>query len=179
MSRYPTLEKFNNAFKSVQRTLGSHSALFLFNPIEKNLNYNLNTIWSKQNDIASWKNLFLEVDGIGTSDCLFLEMDKESSASFTTRLQTTAHAGLGDLGEHSTVDLANSQYRSDVPNMVESNGGEFTTPLGGNTDSVAEGQKFVANIEPKIETGVRQLPDAVDTVGSLGLSQNIFELDLK
>jgi hypothetical protein len=63
--------------------------------------------------------------------------------------------------------------------MVESDGSEFATPLGGNTDSVAEGQKFVANTEPKIETGVRQLPDAVDTTGSLGFSQNIFELDLK
>jgi hypothetical protein len=72
-------------------------------------------------------------------------MNKESTASFTTWLQTTAQTCLGNLGEHSTVDLANSQYRSDVPNMVESNGSEFATPLGGNTDSVEEGQKFVAN----------------------------------
>jgi hypothetical protein len=82
-------------------------------------------------------------------------MVKESTASFATWLHAATHAGLGNLGEHSTVDLAHSQDWCDVPDVVESNRSEFATPLGGNTDSVEEGQKFVAKSEPAVKTGVR------------------------
>jgi hypothetical protein len=63
--------------------------------------------------------------------------------------------------------------------MVESDGSEFATPLGGNTDSAEEGHKFVAKSKPAVKTGIRQLPDTVDTTGSFGFSQDIFELNLQ
>ena len=85
---------------------------------------------------------------------LFLEVDENSTTGLAAGLNTTAHAGLGDLREDSTVDLANSQNWRDVPNMVESNGGELTTPLSSDTDTIKEGHEFVAKSEPAVKAGV-------------------------
>ena len=110
---------------------------------------------------------------------LFLEVDKETTASFTTWFHAAAHAGLDNLGAYSAVDLAHSQDWCDVPDVVECNWSEFTTPFGSDADTVEEGHEFVAKSEPAVKAGVWKLPDAVNTAGSLGFGQDIFELNLK
>ena len=71
------------------------------------------------------------------------------------------------------------QHWCDDPDVVEGNICEFTSPFGGNADTIAESCKLITDADPHVETGVGEFPDTVNTVDTLGLSKHIFELDLK
>lgn len=63
--------------------------------------------------------------------------------------------------------------------MVEGGVCKITTPLGGDTDTEEGSGDNVAKLLPQCEAGVGQLPDTVDTVGTIRLSQHIFEVTLQ
>lgn len=79
-------------------------------------------------------------------------MDEHSSSSLTARLAAAAHACLHDLRADGAVDLAHSQHRCDVPNVIESDAGKLATPFGGNTNSIKQCHDLVAEPQPAIKT---------------------------
>lgn len=56
---------------------------------------------------------------------------------------------------------------------------KLTTKLTGDTNSHQKCRNFVADIFPKVEADVRELPNAVDAVAAFWLSEDIFKLTLE
>lgn len=54
--------------------------------------------------------------------------------------------------------------------MVEGGKSELASPLRRQADTTKNGSDLVTEAFPKIEAGVRQFPDTVDTVGTLRFS---------
>ncbi len=61
--------------------------------------------------------------------------------------------------------------------MPESNVGEFTSPLSGDTKTIEGGQKDVEKSLPAFETFVGQSPDAVQTVDTVRFSDDVIEME--
>ena len=111
--------------------------------------------------------------------CLFLESHEQSSRGFTARLNAASQTGLEQSLEDGAVNFTVFQHWCDDPDVVEGNICEFTSPFGGNTYTIAESCKLITDADPHVKAGVGEFPDTVNTVDTLGLSKDIFELDLK
>lgn len=75
------------------------------------------------------------------------------------------------------VDLEPLEAWSDVPDVVEGDVGKLTAPLCGDAATEAQGQQFVAEVFPEVKAGVGQFPDAVNTVGTVRLTENVVEVE--
>ena len=111
--------------------------------------------------------------------CLFLESHEKSPHSFTVRLNAASQAGLEQSLEDGAVNFTVFQHWCDDPDVVEGNICKFTSPFGGNTDTIAKSCKLITDADPHVKAGVGEFPDTVNTVDTLGLSKDIFKLDLK
>ena len=112
-------------------------------------------------------------------NCLFFESHEKSPHSFTARLKAASQAGLDQFLEDGAVNVKAFQQWCDDPDVVEGNICEFTSPFGGNTDTIAESCKLITDADPHVKAGVGEFPDTVNTVDTFGLSKDIFKLDLK
>jgi len=93
-------------------------------------------------------------------------------------LQAALDAGAVELLETSAVDHESSHAWGDVPDMLEGDHGEFTSPAGSNWDAAEEGHQLVAAALAAVEAGVGVFPHTVHGVGALWLTEDIVELDL-
>ena len=97
----------------------------------------------------------------------------------TKRLEAWSTATVDTRGvdslTNSTVDFTDFQAWGYEPNMVESDVSEFAAPLHSNTATAAKGQQLVAQALPALKARVGQLEAEVDTVGSVGFSDDVIE----
>ncbi|KAH3892460.1 hypothetical protein DPMN_016578 [Dreissena polymorpha] len=110
---------------------------------------------------------------------LFLKVVEHSSTCNTTRLDAAVDALGVDVLAKTAVDLEQLQTGCEVPDMHERGICELTAPLAGDTYATKQGHELVAEALPTVETGIREFPDTVDAVGTIGLGQNILELALE
>lgn len=109
---------------------------------------------------------------------LFKRME-QLTAALADWIQAAVDAHAVQLLKTSAVELEDLEAWGDVPDMAEGNLGELTAPLGGQTDSTAQGHDHVAAFLAAVEAFVGVGPDAVHGVGTLGFSEDILEHDLK
>ena len=74
------------------------------------------------------------------------------------------------------VDFADLHAWWNDPDMVESNDGELTAPLGSNAATKKEGHQFVAEVLPAVEAEIGDSPDAFNTVSSIRLPNDVIEM---
>lgn len=109
--------------------------------------------------------------------CSFLKMMEDS----TTRFEAWRHAAVDahsiETLANPAVDLKPLEAWSNVPDVVEGDVGKLTAPLCGDAATETQGQKFVAEVFPEVKAGVGQFPDAVNTVGTVRLAENVVEME--
>jgi len=97
---------------------------------------------------------------------------------FKEWLQTTLEAGTIELLCAAAVDLADSQAWGHVPHVIEGDEGKLSSPFHGDTDSKEESKELIEAVFTAIEAAERALPDTVEGVGAIRLTENIVESNL-
>lgn len=100
----------------------------------------------------------------------------------TTRRAAGLHAASNDKSPHSflvrTVNRHLLQTRRVAPDVPERDTSELAAKLRSYADTAEQSRCPVAAVLPARETCVGQPPHAVDAVGAIWLSNNIFKLTL-
>lgn len=108
-----------------------------------------------------------------------LKLVKYQSEGFTHRIEAAMDTKSVQFLHEPTIQLQDLEARSYVPDVNEGDVGELTAPLRGQADSAARRHDDVTDRFPQRETFVGELPHAVQTSDSLGLSQNILKCYLQ
>ena len=102
-------------------------------------------------------------------------MMEKSSICLAHRCKTTVDArGVHSLAQ-TAVDLADLQAWSDAPDMAESDVGEFTSPLGSDTNSTANCEDVVAKPLPAFIAASGTLIAEVNCVSAIYLAYDVSE----
>ena len=104
---------------------------------------------------------------------------ENETAGFTERIQAAVDAHSVQLLAAPAVKLQDLEARSDVPDVAEGDVTELAAPLHGDADAAEESVDHVTQVLAAVEAFVGVGPHAVHGTDSFGLSQHIFEGDLK
>lgn len=104
---------------------------------------------------------------------------EEHAACHTHWFYTAVDALSVHLLHTSAVHVHQPEAGREEPDVVERGIGKLASPLRGDEDATQCCGDHVAEFLPEGETCVREFPDTVNAVSTLGLRQDIFELTLK
>ena len=100
---------------------------------------------------------------------------EDSTARLCTGNNAAVDTGCVDPLAEGAVDLADLQAWGDDPDVIESDVGEFTTPLGGDTNSTANREDVVAKPLPAFVASSGTLVTAVYGVSAIYLADDVSE----
>ena len=109
----------------------------------------------------------------------FLEGRKHSSARLAARGQATSHYNGVEFLGYSAVDLHCADAWGDVPHVAEGDAGEVAAPADGHRDTAQRSADQVAQRLAQIEALVRVLPNAIQRMGMVGLTDGFLKSHLQ
>ena len=115
------------------------------------------------------------IQSFSFSSCSLLKSRKQITTCFTTRVQTGVNDHAIAALEHRQVDLPGSDTRCNLPDMLKSYTGKVTAPAHGDRDTTQCGQDQVTESLPEIEAFVAVLPDTVQTVSVIRLTNRLLK----
>jgi len=100
---------------------------------------------------------------------------EQKGECFTARITATVGAQAPELLVDTTFQSKDLEARGDVPDMVEGNKCELTTPVDSDADTTAGRHDDVADILPEFEAFVAEFPHTVNASDPLRLSKDLLK----
>ena len=97
------------------------------------------------------------------------------STGFTNRSQTAGNGNVKELLVCTTLDLELLEIWCDIPDVFEGQASKIKAPAPSHWTGAEDTEKLVAAVLAAIEAVVTALPTAIDRVGSLRLTEDVFE----